>query len=181
MYKFVETRSPSSSVTAMSQLHNNRTKAAKSILDFPFNKKRTKILSEVKIFGQNNTGIVYWMSRNQRVEDNWALLYAQALAMKNSLPLHVVFCMADKFLDATFRHFKFMVDGLKEVQASCEELNINFHLLRGQAGEQIPKFVKHHKMNAVVCDFSPLKIHRAWVENVRKNLPGDVPYVQVDA
>ena len=121
------------------------------------------------------------MSRNQRVEDNWSLLYAQALGMRNSLPLHVVFCLADKFLDATFRHFKFMLDGLKEVQEDLKDLNINFHLLRGQAGEQIPKFVRSYKMGAVVCDCSPLRIHRGWVDEVRKNLPEDVPLVQIDA
>jgi deoxyribodipyrimidine photo-lyase len=181
MYQFVETRAASTSATAISILHSNRTKVAKSIQDFPFNRKRTKILSDVKLIGEKKNGIVYWVSRNQRVEDNWALLYAQSLGIKNSLPLHVVFCMADKFLDATMRHFKFMVEGLKEVQTSCEELNINFHLLRGQAGQQIPYFVKHHGMGAVVCDMSPLKIHRAWVEDVRKNLPEDVPFVQVDA
>lgn len=181
MYQFVETRAASTSATAISILQSNRTKVARSIQDFPFNKRRTKVLSDVKLIGENRSGIVYWMSRNQRVEDNWALLYAQALGMKNSLPLHVVFCLADKFLDATLRHFAFMIKGLKEVQSSCEELNINFHLLRGQAGQQIPFFVKQHKMGAVVCDMSPLKIHRAWVESVRKNLPEDVPFIQVDA
>ena len=181
MYQFVETRAASTSATAISILQSNRSKVATNIQNFPFNKKRTRILSDVRLIGERKSGIVYWMSRNQRVEDNWALLFAQALGIKNSLPLHVVFCLTDKFLDATYRHFHFMLSGLKEVQASCEDLNINFHLLRGQAGDQIPKFVRHHKMGVVVCDASPLRIHRSWVESVRKNLPEDVPFVQVDA
>lgn len=180
MFQFVETRAASTSATAISILQSNRSKVAKSIQDFSFNKKRMKVLSNAKEIGEKRNGIVYWMSRNQRVEDNWALLYAQALGLRNSLPLHVVFCLADKFLDATYRHYKFMIDGLKEVQGDCENLNINFHLLRGSAGEQIPKFVKDYKMGAVICDLSPLRIHRAWVEDVRKNLPTDVPYLQVD-
>jgi deoxyribodipyrimidine photo-lyase len=121
------------------------------------------------------------MSRNQRVEDNWALLYAQALGLRNSLPLHVVFCLTEKFLGATLRQFKFMLEGLKEVQADCGNLNINFHLLRGEAGEQISNFVKNYNMGAVVCDFSPIRIHRSWVENIKKKLSPDVPFVQVDA
>lgn len=121
------------------------------------------------------------MARDQRVEDNWALLFSQNLALKNKVPLHVIFCLTDKFLDATIRHFKFMLDGLEEVASDCKKLNINFHLLRGQHVIEIPKFVKHNTIGALVCDFSPLRIHRGWVDGIKKALPGGVPLVQVDA
>lgn len=181
MYQFVETRGASTVATAVQLLHSNRLKAGNSILDFPFNKKRLKVLGGKSEIAEKRNGIVYWMSRNQRVEDNWALLYAQALGIRNSLPLHVVFCLAETFLDATIRHYKFMLDGLKEVQTGCAELNIHFHLLRGPAAVQVTKFVSQHKMGAVVCDFSPLRIHRSWVEDLKKALPADVPFLQVDA
>lgn len=96
------------------------------------------------------------------------------------MPIHVVFCLADKFLDATIRHFSFMIDGLKEVESSCRDLNINFHLLRGNVGEQLPNFCKQHKIGAVISDSSPLRIHREWTENVRKNLSNEIPFIQVD-
>lgn len=38
-----------------------------------------------------NSPIVYWMSRDQRVRDNWALIYAQELVLKKKTPLIVVF------------------------------------------------------------------------------------------
>ena len=47
--------------------------------------------------------VVYWMSRDQRVDDNWALLKAQALAVELGLPLRVCFVLAPKFLEATLR------------------------------------------------------------------------------
>ena len=47
--------------------------------------------------------MAYWMSRDQRVQDNWAAIFAQKLAKENNLPLHVVFCLVPKFLDATLR------------------------------------------------------------------------------
>lgn len=181
MYQFVETRGASTVATAVQVLRSNRTKAASSVLDFPFNKKRLKVLGGKTEIGEKRNGIVYWMSRNQRVEDNWALLYAQALGIRNSLPLHVVFCLAETFLGATIRHYKFMLDGLKEVQTDCAELNIHFHLLRGPAAVEVTKFVNQHKMGAVICDFSPLRIHRSWVEDLKKALPADVPFLQVDA
>lgn len=121
------------------------------------------------------------MARDQRVEDNWAFLFSQRLAIKNRVPLHVIFCLTDKFLGATLRHFVFMLKGLEEVSNDCHKLNINFHLLRGQHSVEIPKFVKSNGMGALICDFSPLRIHRGWVESIMKALPGDVPLVQVDA
>jgi len=47
--------------------------------------------------------------------DNWAFLYAQRLALKQELPLRVCFCLVPKFLDATIRHYGFMLRGLREV------------------------------------------------------------------
>jgi len=38
------------------------------------NKERIKILRQAKL---SKNPVVYWMSRDQRADDNWALLYAQ--------------------------------------------------------------------------------------------------------
>jgi deoxyribodipyrimidine photo-lyase len=121
------------------------------------------------------------MARDQRVQDNFAALFAQKLAMKNKMPLHVVFCLTDKFLDATLRQFKFMLDGLEEVAKDFHDLNINFHLLRGKHSVEIPKFITSNNIGCLVCDFSPLRIHREWVDSIKKELPSNVPFVQIDA
>jgi len=47
--------------------------------------------------------VVYWMSRDQRVRDNWTLLYAQELALSLGQPLGVVFCLTPAFFGATLR------------------------------------------------------------------------------
>jgi len=67
--------------------------------------------------------VAYWMSRDQRVDDNWALIFAQELAIEKRSPFVVVFCMASQFLEATMRHYDFMLTGLKEVEltAQCTE------------------------------------------------------------
>ena len=38
--------------------------------------------------------VIYWMSRDQRAEDNWALLFAQKVALELRQPFAVVFCLA---------------------------------------------------------------------------------------
>lgn len=160
--------------------------------------------------------------------DNWAFLYAQRLALKQELPLHVCFCLVPKFLEATIRHYRFMLRGLQEVAEvqpgdvcagwdrapgeggrhihpfsrwwlggvcramncptaislslqECAELNISFHLLLGYAKDVLPTFVVEHGVGGLVTDFSPLRLPRQWVEDVRERLPEDVPFAQVGA
>ena len=57
-------------------------------------KERIKLLRG----GQEGLGpVVYWMSRDQRISDNWALLYAQEIAFRMDMSLAVVFCLVPAF------------------------------------------------------------------------------------
>ena len=49
---------------------------------------RTKILRKGVFSGES---VLYWMSRDKRVDDNWALLAAQSVALNNKVPLIVCF------------------------------------------------------------------------------------------
>ena len=73
--------------------------------------------------------IIYWMSREQRTANNWSLLYAQELAIKQKQQLIVVFTLSSSFLGATLRQYDFMIQGLKEVELNLDKLNIPFVLL----------------------------------------------------
>ena len=75
--------------------------------------------------------VIYWLSRDQRAHDNWALLYAQELALDRQAPLGVVFNLVPKFLAAAHRQYDFMLRGLKETAASLKKQNIPFFLLQG--------------------------------------------------
>ncbi|XP_030388576.1 deoxyribodipyrimidine photo-lyase [Scaptodrosophila lebanonensis] len=166
----------------LEHIENQRRSCASNVQEFSFKKKRVRILSEARDVKDKCTGgVVYWMSRDARVQDNWALLFAQRLALKLELPLNVVFCLVPKFLNATLRHYKFMIGGLQEVEQQCRALNIPFHLLLGPAVDRIPKFVREHDVGAVVCDMAPLRVPRQWVEAVTQALPAEVPLTQVDA
>jgi deoxyribodipyrimidine photo-lyase len=123
--------------------------------------------------------VVYWMSRDQRVRDNWALLYAQELALSMGRPLGVVFCLAPAFLGATLRQYGFMLKGLREVARDLDDLNIPFFLLRGNPSQELAHFVENQPVGAVVSDFSPLRLVREWRSTVAKNL--NVSLEEVDA
>ncbi len=60
-------------------------------------------------------------------------------------------------------------------------MNIPFYLLLGQAKDQLPIFVRQNNIGCVVCDFSPLKIALIWLEEMKKQLPQNVLFAQVDS
>jgi deoxyribodipyrimidine photo-lyase len=52
------------------------------------NSKRIRTLKSGK---PENEPVAYWMSRDQRVEDNWALFFARGMALEANVPVVVVF------------------------------------------------------------------------------------------
>ncbi len=123
--------------------------------------------------------VIYWMSRDQRARDNWALLFSQELSQREKVSLAVVFCLAPQFLGATFRQYAFMVQGLAEVEQSLAEKNIPFHLLAGSPEVELPQFLEKYGAGCLVTDFDPLRLKRQWKEVVAQKL--DIPFYEVDA
>ncbi len=105
------------------------------------NLNRVQILKYGKVSGP----VIYWMSRDQRVEDNWAFLYAQKMAKQTKSSLRVVFCLTYPYLGASFRQYSFMLKGLQEVEKRLKALYIPFFLLVGKVEKQIPDFLKKQK------------------------------------
>ncbi len=123
--------------------------------------------------------IAYWMSRDQRVEDNWALLFARGLAMEAGVPLAVIFCLSDGYLGAIRRHYEFMLKGLQEVARSLALKKIPFFFLQGDPGMKIPEFVREYGIGTLVTDFSPLRVKKTWTEKVVSGI--EIPFFEVDA
>lgn len=140
------------------------------------NEKRIRLLKQDKeIIGP----VVYWMSRDQRVHDNWALLFAQEKALSNKQPLYVVFTLVPDFLEATQRQYDFMLKGLKQVETELRKFNIPFFLLLGSPEKEVPKFVKSNKISILITDFDPLKTKKEWKRKVSDKIK--IPFYEVDA
>lgn len=123
--------------------------------------------------------VLYWMQRDQRVADNWALLYAAFCAAQLNVPLYVVFNLVPRFGDATLRHYNFMLRGLAEVESDLKQLGIPFYVLQGEPSVTIPAFVSEHQVGQVVTDFNPLRFTDMWRKVVAEKLP--VLLTEVDA
>lgn len=138
--------------------------------------KRVRLVKD----GKSGTGpVVYWMSRDQRVADNWALLYAQRLALRNQVPLVVVFCLVPSFLGATIRHYAFMLKGLQEVESGLQKKHIPFFLVSGHPEKRIRAFLRHAGASILVSDFDPLKIKKQWKASLAETI--NIPFFEVDA
>ena len=140
------------------------------------NGQRVRTLKDAEI---KKGPVVYWMSREQRVKDNWALLYAQELAMERKAPLLVAFALVPQFLGATMRQYDFMLKGLACVEDDLAKSVIPFYLLEGLPEKEIPDFSTMVNASALVSDFDPLRIKREWKEKLISRL--HIPFYEVDA
>ncbi|MBT8489475.1 MAG: deoxyribodipyrimidine photo-lyase, partial [Deltaproteobacteria bacterium] len=140
------------------------------------NQKRIRLLKD----GIQTEGpVAYWMSRDQRARDNWALLFAQEQALLQKKPLLVMFCLVPGFLNATMRQYAFMLKGLEEVAGSLRTQNIPFYLGTGTPEQVVPKVIQRHDISTLVTDFDPLKIKRRWKDRVAERIA--VPFFEADA
>lgn len=123
--------------------------------------------------------VLYWMSRDQRVRDNWALAYAIELAENEGYSVMVVFNLVDNYLGSTWRQYDFLLQGLKKVETELASLNIPFIVLIGSPVITIPPFIRHHQVSRMVVDFDPLTIKQKWRHQVCEQT--DIPVDEVDA
>jgi deoxyribodipyrimidine photolyase len=123
--------------------------------------------------------VLYWMSRDQRVADNWALLHACQVAARSGAPVAVAFNLVPEYMGAGARQFGFMLRGLQEVAPRLAALGIPFFLLRGDPVATVPQLAAACGAALVVADYGPLRLGRAWRAGVAAAL--SVPLHEVDA
>ncbi|CAL9207757.1 unnamed protein product [Musa hybrid cultivar] len=145
----------------------------------PFHPDRVRVL---KPGSPSPSGpVVYWMFRDQRSNNNWALIHAAALAARSDAPLAVAFCLSHRFLGAHARQLGFMLRGLRHLRGRLAALGLPFFLLRGDAPDALPGFLSRLGASALVADFSPLRPVRAWKDALCERLPAAVAVHEVDA
>lgn len=142
-----------------------------------FDLRRLKILKDKP----HTTGcVVYNMSREQRVADNWALIYAQQQAMDKKVPLYVIFTVFDDYCNGAQRSYDFMFDGLSEVQHGLAKLNISLTIIHTtKTAEAIDNFCKEVNAGLLVLDMSPIRDSNTWEKDFLSNT--NIRTLKVDA
>jgi deoxyribodipyrimidine photo-lyase len=119
------------------------------------------------------------MSRDQRADDNWALIYAVQAANERKVPLCVVFCLVPEYLGTTERQYDFMISGLRQLEPKIKRRGIGFYLVEGFPGVELPSFLHNVGAGMLITDFEPLRIKKEWKKRVVGAL--DIPVIEVDA
>ncbi|CAN5798199.1 hypothetical protein BH23CHL2_BH23CHL2_17390 [soil metagenome] len=117
---------------------------------------RTRPLNDAPA-SSGGSSVVYIMSRDQRVADNHALLAAQRDALDRRLPLIVLFRLYPSVANRLRQHYRFMMDGLEQVERRLAGLNIPLVVTAVDLLESLAE----HDPAAIYFDFSPLRGPRA--------------------
>jgi len=134
----------------------------------PSLRERTRVLTTTnekssKARADARAPVAYWMSRDQRARDNWALLRAIDVAHEHSSPVVVVFNVMTKYLGAGARQFGFMLRGLRECAEALREVRCAFAVVTGDdPASSVFAFATKIGARAIICDFSPLRDGLRW-------------------
>ena len=123
--------------------------------------------------------VAYWMSRDQRVENNWSLIYAIKKANEFNSGLEVVFCLDNNYDYLNYRNFDFMIKGLKEIESKLNNLGINLNIILGSPVNKLKEFISKEEVGYLITDFSPLKVKLSWENQLNKNIK--IPFKKVDS
>jgi deoxyribodipyrimidine photo-lyase len=112
--------------------------------------------------------VLYWMQQSQRASFNPALEYAIEAANLEGLPVLVGFGLMDDYPEANLRHYRFMLEGLREVERTLAERRIKFVVRRGAPNEVAVALGEDAAL--VVCDRGYLRHQKAWRTDVAERL-----------
>lgn len=135
---------------------------------------RVKYLNEKP--PQSGEFVLYWMQSSQRTQENWALTYATQTANRLDLPLVVYFGLTPEFPEANYRHYWFMLEGLREVSDELAELGVKFLVKAASPEAGVVELSEHAA--CVVVDRGYLRVNRGWYRYAAQHI--EVQLVQVE-
>jgi len=121
--------------------------------------------------------VVYWMQQSQRSTGNHALEYSIEQANALRLPLIVCFCLDTQFPEANWRHYHFMLAGLRVTAQKLEKRGILLTIRKGSPQIEIPAIAKQAAL--VVVDKGYLRIQKQWRSQVAAALT--CPLIEVES
>ncbi|MCF7920319.1 MAG: deoxyribodipyrimidine photo-lyase [Candidatus Cloacimonetes bacterium] len=119
--------------------------------------------------------VLYWMQQAQRVRFNQALNFAVEEANRRRLPLLVCFVVTP-FPEANQRHYRFMLQGLQEVETALTEKGIGLIIRIGDIVEEILELASGAEL--LVTERGFLRIQREWRNAVKLKLR--CPFREID-
>src|SRR5262245_21455679 len=116
------------------------------------------------------------MQQSQRASFNPALEHAIEVANCDGLPVLVAFGLMDDYPDANLRHYRFMLEGLRDVAATLVERRIKFVVRRGAPDRVTAALAEDAAL--VICDRGYLRHQKGWRAEVARRAPCAVVEVE---
>jgi len=138
--------------------------------------QRIQLLNDKQLDGTARY-LVYWMQASQRVKQNDALAYAVELANSLNMPLLVYFGLAAAFNEASVRHYRFLAEGLSEVQQELKRRSVRMVIHQAGVVEGLEKLIPFAA--GVVVDRGYTRAERQWRKTAAELLP--VSLIQVES
>jgi deoxyribodipyrimidine photo-lyase len=122
--------------------------------------------------------VVYWMQRAERALDNPALDVAIEIANELELPVVVYFSAISNFPHANLRHYVFLNQGLRDIDADLAERGIAF-IVRRPPDNSLEALLTELDAAMVIGDENPCREPERWRAVLAKRLK--LPFWTVDA
>jgi deoxyribodipyrimidine photo-lyase len=142
----------------------------------PAVEKRCRNLNLKKI--RKGGYVLYWMQQSQRAEDNHALQKAIDLGNQLGQPVVVGFGLTTDYPEANLRHYRFMLEGLKETQEALIQKNIRMVLRIGEPHGVAIDLGK--SASIIVCDRGYLRHQIEWRRDLARHAECRVVEVESD-
>ena len=120
--------------------------------------------------------VLYWMQSAQRAASNHALEYAVRQANLLRKPLLAYFGISERFPEANERHYRFMLEGLRETRTELEKRGIRLLIRRVSPETGARELAAFAAL--VVVDRGYLRVERAWRDTLADG--ADCPVIQVE-
>ena len=122
--------------------------------------------------------VVYWMQRAMRIQDNPALDVAIEAGNVLGLPVVVFFSVIPNYPHANLRHYHFMQQGLRDVEADAAERGVGF-VVRRHPDNSLEAFLEEVQAALLIGDENPCREPERWRKVLARRLR--IPYWTVDA
>ena len=129
-------------------------------------------------FNKKGEYVLYWMQQSQRVAYNHALEYAVQQANALGQCVLVGFGLMDGYPEANLRHYTFMLEGLREIQASLSKQGVKMVIQRGSPADVALALGRNASI--IVCDRGYLSHQKAWRTQVARSAVCGVVQVESD-
>ncbi|MDD3051311.1 MAG: deoxyribodipyrimidine photo-lyase [Candidatus Cloacimonetes bacterium] len=124
--------------------------------------------------------VIYWMQSAQRIYYNHTLAYSIEESVKENIPLIVYFEIIDSFPEANYRHFQFMLQGLKDISDKLRKKNITFLISYTPDDLFLNLIYLSKRAEIIVTDRGYLSCQKVWREFVADNVKCPVFQIETD-